>query len=324
MGEKARIYQKIKTLIDNANTIALSTHINPDGDAVGSILAMESILRRRGKQVMIICQDAMPDAYTFLCEKWVPYNGKDTYGSLDLSITVDCPHLNRLGKAEQVIQAAKQLVNIDHHVSNGMFAHVNFVGDTASSTGELVFDLVTAWGFSVDTFEAMCLFVAISTDTGSFKYSNVSAHTLEITAQLFRKGIDASMINCNLYAQFPLRKFKLFRTLLPQVTVDTKRRIGWCVVQREVFKEVGAEKQDTEGIVDFIRDIQGVEVAFLLLELTADLTKVSFRSKSVYDVNALAGKFGGGGHERAAGCVVSKPAREALALVLKTMDNGNT
>ncbi|MFC1809739.1 bifunctional oligoribonuclease/PAP phosphatase NrnA [Candidatus Omnitrophota bacterium] len=315
------IHQQIRDKIDAAKTISVSTHIDPDGDAVGSVLALESFLRRKGKNVIVACHHRVPDMYLFLGKEWTPINLKNEYEHIDCAIIFDCPTRARSGNAGKLFSDDTCIVNVDHHVSNTHYGDVNLVDTTASSCGELLFDLLDSYGASIDKFEKECVFVAISTDTGSFRYSNIRPRTFEIASRFIQEGVDIATLNQHLYASCPLKKFKLLQDFFSKVEIDVERKIGWCILTQEMFDALVAKKSDTEGFIDFIRDISEVEIALVLFEVVSGKTKVSFRSKSECDVNIIAMKFGGGGHVRAAGCTVDASPEKALELILQAIED---
>jgi phosphoesterase RecJ-like protein len=185
----------------------------------------------------------------------------------------------------------------------------------------LLFDLLRTYTEPLNEFEMACLFVAISTDTGSFRYSNVRPHTFEIVAAFVKDGLDIARLNQQLYSQYPLKKFRVLQDFMAKVSIDVDERLGWCILTPEMLDKHGAKRADTEGFIDFIRDISEVEVAFVLFEISQNKTKVSLRSKGQVDVNRLAQVFNGGGHKCAAGCTIECVPGEALVLLKKALQD---
>ena len=310
----------LKQLIDDASVICLSTHIDLDGDAIGCVLALDSFLSRRGKKTIVLCQDAIPEAYAFLGKQWTRAEDRARHEPYDLHVVVDCPSLARIGRAQQYLEQGKPVINIDHHVSNERYGTENVVICGVSATAELVLQLLDAWQEPLTAFEATCLYVGLSTDTGSFRFSNTTHDSFVAAARLAAYGVDLATVNERLYASYPHRKFDLIRFVLPRVEFDETRRVGWCVLEAGDFKTVGAHRSDTEGVIDYIRNIDTVVIALFLVGVGENKTKVSLRAKQGYDVDRIARHFGGGGHAKAAGCTIMQPPRTALASLRQVID----
>jgi bifunctional oligoribonuclease and PAP phosphatase NrnA len=320
-GQMREILRQIRDEVDKAGTVAITTHIDPDGDAVGSVLALQSFLQRRGKNVVVMVQHKVPQMYAFLGNEWMPFDPVQDHGPIDCAVVFDCPNQKRMGNVEAAFSSVRCVINIDHHVSNIDYGTLNLLDTGASSCGELLFDLLRTYTEPLNEFEMACLFVAISTDTGSFRYSNVRPHTFEIVAAFVKDGLDIARLNQQLYSQYPLKKFRILQDFLGKVNIEVDQRLGWCILTPEMLDKHGAKRADTEGFIDFIRDINEVEVAIVLFEIAPNKTKVSLRSKGQVDVNCLAQTFNGGGHKCAAGCTIESIPDDALALLKKALQD---
>lgn len=303
-----------KKLIDSSEKIFLASHISPDGDNLGSLLSLSMGLINNGHKVKVLKVDDLPDMYRFLpgvdlLEEW------DEDEEVDLFIALDCGDVHRLGQAEILFNRAKNTINIDHHLSNTGYGDVNIVHSNASSTGEIVFELLSQWGVDIDRDMATCLYTALSTDTGSFIYSSTSARTYEIASILMDKGIDLNEIAINLYQSNSIESRKLFIAAMNTLEFHMSNRVSLIYVDQSMLDENKAQWQDTEGFIEFIRNIDGVELAIFLKEYEKDLVKVSLRSKEYVNASELCKLVGGGGHKRAAGATVEA----SLSKVKKTL-----
>lgn len=299
----------------------LASHINPEGDAVGSILAMESLLRRLGKKTLIACEDPFPERLACLPSKrW--NRAKDVqpgrpFGAL---VVADCPTLERIGLVQKLLTPKTEIFNIDHHISNVRFGHYNYIQPSASAAGEVVYDIFKQFKMKLNQEEATALYVSISTDTGSFKYSNTTVKSHQIASELIQTGIDIEKINDALYATYSLEKIQLYSLLLGRVQRSSDGAIAWVGLTRADLKRTGATYEDTEGFIDFLKYIKEVHFSFFMSEMDGaqkGQVKVSFRSKGDYDVAQVAAHFGGGGHKKAAGCTINGALEEATEKILE-------
>jgi len=299
----------------------LACHVAPEGDAIGSVLAMESLLRRLGKQTYVVNDDAFPERLPCLSSKlWHETDRvKKKAGYFDALVTTDCPTLERIGKVRQFIGPDTVIFNIDHHISNNLFGHYNYVKPQAAASGEVVFDIYKQMKLKVTRQEAQDLYVAISTDTGSFKYSTTTVNSHLITAELMQTGINIEKINDQIYSSYSLNKIQLYSRLLGRVTTTSKGRIAWVSLRRHDLKVSGSTYEDTEGFIDFLRYLKEVNIAFFISEMSSEMVKVSFRAKGPYDVNLIATEFDGGGHRKMSGCAIKTSLEHAETLILKAI-----
>lgn len=323
MGETLEALRKHETFL-------ISSHLNPDGDAVGSQLALHSFLLNLGKEVSVVGSDPVPFAYSFLPNVAVlqcanPKSNKENtrYLSLesipdvDVAIILDCGNLSRIGEAlAERIHPRKALINIDHHHGNANFGTHNLVNTDACAVGEIVFDLMEYGGIEISQDQALCLYTAIFTDTGGFRYSNTTAKALRIAARLIEKGVQPARVAESIYDTIPYQRAKLFGMALETLKLSSDGKLVWVSVTGEMYERAKATSADTEGIIEYIRSLRGVEIAVLFREIENGAIKVSLRSKRGFDVERVAGEFGGGGHKAAAGCTVSEPLDKTIDMIL--------
>lgn len=305
--------------LKNYKSYLLSCHVTPEGDAIGSILAMESLLRRLGKKTFVICEDAFPERLRCLSGKrWHQMKDVKQPPPFDAIVVADCPTLERIGSVKNLLAPQTIIFNIDHHISNNRFAQHNYIRPEAAASGEVVMDIFKYFKMPLTRDEATNLYVALSTDTGSFEYSNTTVDSHRMAAELIATGIDIEKINEKLYATYSLNKINLYSRLLSQVKTAAGGKIAWAAMRREDLHHSGATYEDAEGFIDFLKYLKEVKIAFFMSELeNGQFVKVSFRSKAGYDVNRIATYFKGGGHRKAAGCTMSCRLEEAGKMILE-------
>lgn len=316
--------QDILGLLRAARAVCVVGHIRPDGDCIGSQLGLALALEGAGKDVTVWNQDPVPPKLKFLDpERRVrrPSSGH----RFDVVVATDCAALDRLGDAEQHIGDRGAFVNIDHHASNTRYADVNWVSPREPSTGELVFDLCNWAGWKITRPIADCLFTAISTDTGSFQYPSTTPDTLHTAAALVERGAGLGKICEEVYQSFPLTRVKLLRHVYSSFRLTHGDRTAYFWLRQRDYSRAGAATDESEGLIDHVRAIDGVQVALVFEEMAEGVTRVSWRSKNpAVDVSALAKALGGGGHRAAAGArVPGTPLgvqRRVLAAVRKSLD----
>ena len=310
--------RQISELLRSQNTFLVLTHYRPDGDAVGSQLALLLLLKNLGKTVEAWNDDEVPAKFRFLPHSDLitrpPAEPKD----FDVVIAIDTSTWQRVGTAAQRIRSRKHFINIDHHVSNETFADINWVVPEAPASGQIAFDLIKSAGFTLTLEIATCLFAAISTDTGSFSYGNTTAASLRVAAELVDTGINVGEICRHIYESYPYGRLMLLQKVLARLQLADQKRIAYMWITNSMFEESGAKREDTEGLIDYARAIHGVIVALLFEELTeAGKFRISLRSKHPnVDVNSVARRFGGGGHRAAAGARLSGEPQEIERKVL--------
>ncbi len=313
---------KLCQSLKKADNFLLASHVNPEGDAVASVLALESLLRRLGKKTLIVCEDPFPERLGCLPSKrWNQVKDILPLGrKFDALVVADCPTLERIGSVQKLLTPKTKIFNIDHHISNKCFGHHNYIQPTASACGEVIYDIFNWFKLKINQEEATALYVSISTDTGSFKYSNTTVKSHKIASELIQTGIDIEKINDALYATYSLEKIQLYSLLLAKVQTTSDETVAWVGLTRSDLKRTSATYEDTEGFIDFLKYIKEVQFAFFMSEMDGSQNgevRVSFRSKGDYDVAQVAAHFGGGGHKKAAGCTIQGTLEEATKRILE-------
>lgn len=298
------------------------SHYRPDGDAIGSTLAVGLALQALGKQVRMLNEDPVPATLAFLpgSEKIeLPGDPVDA----EVVIAVDCANRERLGAKclEAVAGADRVWINIDHHRSNEGYGDFHYIDFVSPATGQILYDFLTSQELPVTREIGDNLYVAISTDTGSFQYESVTARTYEIGAELIKLGVNVSALARETYENFPLRRIQLLRGLLNVMKLSPDGRIASWALTQKLAQEVGIEPEDSEGLIDTLRSVQGVIVAVYFEEMADGKIRMSLRSKdNRVDVGKIAALFGGGGHALAAGVRMRGPLEEAEQKIFAAID----
>ena len=300
----------------------IACHENPEGDAIGSELALALALRKMGKTATVLNADPVPANLLFL-----PGTGTVVFtedgSKYDVAVVVDCGSPERTGRIGQELRKCPLLVNIDHHRTNGDLGGLALIDPDAAATGLLVHRVLSAMGYEIDLDVAINIYVAVLTDTGSFHYGSSSPEAFEVAGEMVRRGVDPWAVAEQVYETQSAHRLRLLGRVLDSLEVSADGRVACITTMRKDLREFASGKDALEGFINYPRSIVGVEVAVSFREEEGGVFRVSFRSKGRVDVSAVAARFGGGGHRNAAGCTVQgtladvkKTVHEALAAVL--------
>ena len=297
---------------------AVLGHVRPDGDALGSQLALGLSLKQLGKDVRIWNEEGMLEKYNFLPDANLLTKPPTEPEDVDVAIALDTAIQNRLGTTLPAIRSAKLWINIDHHPSNPGYGDLIYIDSKAPATGQILFELIKSEKLPLDSAIAQNLYVAISTDTGSFQYPNTTARTFEIAAELVQAGVDVGRVSQLTYENYPRRRVELLRDLLGTMRFEANGRVASFSLSLATAEKLGALPEDNEGLIDHLRAIRGVIVAVFFEELPDGKVRVSMRSKNEkVNVCAICEKFGGGGHVLAAGARVRGTLAEVEKKILE-------
>ncbi len=300
MTEKIR---KILKVIDNHERFLVTTHVRPDGDAIGSLLAMGEVLEQKGKKVVFYCQDELlPWQKTLPGAEKIGHSLPQNAEKFEVGIVLDCGELSRIGNNKDKIKKIPVLINVDHHLTNEPFTRLRHANTEASSTSELLFDMFSSFAITWTTSICTNLYVGIFTDTGSFRFSNTNGRCLEIAAFLVKNGASPSDIAEKIYNTCSINRIRLLHEVLGTLMLTEKGNISYITATREMFRKTGTSSRDTEDFINFPRAVRGIRIAIFFREEEDNLINVSFRSVGKVNVAKLAGVFGGGGHFNAAAC----------------------
>ncbi len=319
---RQRAAKQIGAILTPGMRVALTTHVNADGDGAGSEVALWHLLTARGIRPVIVNPTPFPERYTFLLDG-ADHADKSRHAVKHLRhaeavVVLDISDLGRLGQLGHALAAIDVPVAcIDHHVSKASLpSGPRLVDDAACATGELVYDLARTLRWQLSPAVAEALYVALMMDTGGFRFANTTPRALQVAAHLLGHGLDAEAIYRHLYANASEGRLRLLAEVLETLVVEADRGLAWVTVPDGAFQRYGVDAEDLEGVVEFPRSIQGIRLAILFRPLSGSRIKASFRSVGDIDAAALAQTFGGGGHRKAAGAAVDGPLATVQAEVL--------
>lgn len=312
-------FSQIGEAFEKHQFFAVVSHVRPDGDAIGSILALGHALEQKGKSVRYLNNDGCPESLTFLpgSEK-VEISGEAKDVEVEVAIVLDTAAHARVGEDSlKAIEGASLLINIDHHISNPAYGDLNYIDSGSPATGQIIYDLLMALDYPISAITRDSIYVAVSTDTGSFQYAGTTQRTYEMASDLVSRGLQVGEINQMTYDNQPYRRVELMRSLLNTLDRSEDGRVVWWDLREATKEELSLVDDDSEGMIDFIRAVRGVVVAVFFEELGEGKIRVSMRSKDKrVNASEVCGVFGGGGHALAAGIRMPGPLEEARDKVL--------
>jgi len=315
---------EIAKVLRDHQRFTIMSHIRPDGDALGCIIALGLSLRDMGKEVTLWNEDGVGEKFHYL-PGWETVSKPPAEPvDVEVAIALDTASRLRLGQTTlNAVKSAKLWINIDHHISNEGYGDLYYIDATAPATGQILYELIDSAGFPLTPRIAENLFAAISTDTGSFQYPNTTARTYEIAAALIRAGVKVGDLSQKMYESYPLRRINLLRALLNVLKISCDGRVASFVLTQQMVDELGVLPDDNEGLIDTIRAIDGIIVAAFIEELASEgKVRISLRSKDPrVDVCKICQQFRGGGHTLAAGARIRGAVTEVEEKVLTAICN---
>src|SRR5437879_4165104 len=317
--ERARAAGEIAAVLSPGRRVALTTHVNADGDGVGSEVALWHLLTARGLQTAIANPTSIPERFHFLVPRGADHSerAEREIESADVVIVLDISDTSRLGDLARSIRHSHSVACIDHHVSGGSLpSGPRLVAPEAAATAELVFDFASALEWPLSPEAARALYVGILTDTGAFRFANTTPRVLHVAGALLERGVEPESIYESVYASAPEGRVRLMTEVLQTLVVEGERGLAWVTVPPDALHRHGTTADDLDGIVEYPRSIAGVRLALLFRQLANGRVKVSFRSLGDVDVAELAHRFGGGGHRKAAGASLDGTLAEAQGKIL--------
>jgi phosphoesterase RecJ-like protein len=321
--ERITSVREVRNALLASRRAVLTTHLNADGDGAGCEAAVVSWLRANGTEAWIVNPTPFPDTFRFLIEdeSWVVEAGsrmaRDLCDQADLAVVLDTGEVPRIGRVRSLIRELPTVV-VDHHPpGEHPIGGISLRDQDACATGELVFDILLAAGGPWSDASVQGMYVAILTDTGSFRFANSTPAAHRVTAELIARGVDPEDMHRRVYGAAPVRKYRLLERALATLDVDEALGISWMTIPPGAIEELGVTPDDLEGMVDIPRGVEGTRVGLLFRVTTTGEVKVSFRSNGPVNVNELARRFGGGGHVRASGAMVPGPLDRAVEVVVQ-------
>lgn len=303
--------EQIASIVRDQDNFLVVTHVNPDGDAIGSLLGMYLALKEMGKNAAALLGNEFPELFRFLPGKRDILYRSDSFNFIPAYIvSLDVAAENRITPDMSGLRGSTKLINVDHHPTNPGYGDINYVQRYANSTTQLVYEILEKVGHRLSVNVGTCLYTGLVTDTGCFKFAGVTSHTFQLAAKLLEPGIDSYEVTRHLFEEYAPSRLILERLMLEHLETLLSGKLSLSHLDIEDFEKIGASLSEAENLVNRLRETRGVEVGVLITKLSDDLCKVSLRSKGLIDVSVIASELGGGGHRRAAGIKVSMSIEE--------------
>jgi len=308
--------------IEEGDRFLVVSHLHPDGDAVSSTLAVGWILHKLGKAFSMVNEDGLPAKFGYLwgSSQFIRFSPDQSAGEFSRIIAVDCADFARIGEARACFGPDAALLNIDHHPTNDHFGRVNVVCPDAAATVEIVHDMAERMGIEIDADFATCIYTGLLTDTGGFRYSNTTPKVLRTAAKMLEAGAEGSRLAGLLLERTTFGQTMLLRLALNRMERSKNGKMAWTYVTVQDIADTNATPEDTEGLVNYPRNIEGVEVGILFKEMPDGEVKVSLRSNESADVSVIAKSMGGGGHAKAAGCTMSGALKDCMERMIREVE----
>jgi phosphoesterase RecJ-like protein len=308
-----------RAFIEANDGFLVVAHVNPDGDAASSTLAVGWMLERIGKRYVMINEGKTPDKFGYLWgfDRLLRYDEQQPEERFRFVISVDCADASRIGKVRELFAEDVQVLNIDHHATNDYFGDVQLIREDAAATVEVLYDLATDMQLPITTELGTALYTGLLTDTGGFRYSNTTPKVMKIAAELLAAGVSGHRLAEQVLEKITFSHITVLKQALNTLSFAYDNKVCWITVSQDDIRQTGATSEDMEGLILYPRNIEGVEVGLLFKQTDERTVKVSFRSNGTVDVAAVAKSFGGGGHVRASGCTVAGELPDVVIQVIK-------
>ena len=314
-------FVEIAEALRTADSCLVTSHVHPDGDAVGSMLGALHLLRAMGKtDITCALEDPVPRIYQNLPGAKTIRHDLDEIGEFDIALVLDVGELSRLGEAESCLDGQARIIVIDHHLGEGPHGASGIIDPSYAATGEMLSELFDAAEIELSREAAHCLYVAQITDTGGYRFSNTNARSHRIAARLVDTGLDVGSISCEVFECMSVPKFELLRQVLDRLEILAGGRLAYSYVTAQDLKEAEGAPEDVEGLVNYVRNLEGVQVGAFFNAISPEVTKVSLRGRPGFDVAAFLRSYGGGGHAGAAGATIDRPLSELQAELIQRLE----
>lgn len=321
--------REIIEALNTSKNVLLATHIDPDGDAIGSLIAMGLALEAAGKRVVMYNESPIPGPYRFLSGVDRVTCAAPPINDCDVAVIIDCGDLQRLGQIADTMEGFPRLINVDHHATNTRFGYLSLIDPEACASAELIYQVILALGIQITAPIATALYTGILTDTGSFRFTNTSQKTFSICEALVAAGAEPAEVAKHLYGQYSIGRLKLLNMALNSIEISHNGKLSLMAVTRHMLMESGTVPDDVVGMINYARRIEDIDVAVLIREKrngngvpgSQRPFQVSLRSNGAVDVGAIATTFGGGGHAKAAGFLVKATLPQLKAKIWTLADS---
>jgi phosphoesterase RecJ-like protein len=314
--------------LKNSNRILITTHTSPDGDAIGSLMALGLSLDAMDNTVILYNQSPIPAVYRFLPSVSRVVQHLDGGRRYDVAVVLDCGDLQRIGQAVSVVKDVPVLINIDHHVTNTYFGDYQYVDTSACATAELVYRLIRQMALPIDKAVATSIYTGILADTGSFRFSNTNKAAFTICEEMIGLGADPYYVAQHVYGTYSLGRIKLLNLALDSIELSPNGKLSLMAITRGMFDQTGTRSEDTDGMINYAKNIEDVRVAVLIQQVrngkeiatSSEQFHVSLRSDGSVDVAEIAAAFGGGGHASAAGFSIDSELSDIKSRIYNLAD----
>lgn len=315
--------------LNNSRNVLITTHASPDGDAIGSLLAMNLAMQGKCKQITLYNESPIPAVYRFLPGVYSVINHLDSAAAFDTAVVLDCGDLQRIGEAAGIVGQIPEIINIDHHITNTRFGTCQLIDVKACACTEILYHLFDRMRVSFTRELATCIYTGILTDTGSFRFSNTSRTTFQVCENMVACGVDPFRVAQHVYGTYSLGRIKLLNLALDSIEISKNGKVSLMALTRAMLNETGTQPEDTDGMINYARRIQDVRIAVLIQEQMNGSEPlgqqrpyhVSLRSDGSVDVAAIAAIFGGGGHQSAAGFSIESTLAEIKNQILQMAES---
>lgn len=312
------MHDAVVSHIRNHDNFVLIAHTSPDGDTLGSALALLRALEKLQKKALVVCENGMPASLSFMPGSDKLSKTADNEGEYT-AIAIDCADISRMGACDSCFKNAKHTINIDHHATNKGYAQINDIVPHAAAVGESIWQIIGELGVEPDKEMAQCIYTAISTDTGNFCYANTTPDTFKTAVELLELGFDLNTTSSKLFRTRSLSKTRMICKCIENLELFFDDQICVSTISKAEMDSIGSDESETEGMIDFIRDIETVKIAVFMREVSQSVYKVSLRSKVDINVSTVAQQFGGGGHKLAAGCTIEESAEKTKEKIITAL-----
>ena len=312
------MFQRIKEIVANGKEFMVTSHIDPDGDAIGSAFALSFALKTVGKESVVYLKDKVPYRYEFLPRPESLVH-EIPARRFDAIFAVDCGDFFRIGDGYEKLKDKGLIINIDHHDTNEAFGFLNIIDERASSTAEIIYGILKAFDIPMDFEIAVNIYTAILTDTGSFRYNSTNSKAFIICEEMTHFGVTPSYVAEKVYESHPKERFLLLCGALATLETYHDNRLAIMYITDELFRQTGGSREHAEGFVEFLKEMRGIEVAIVARQIGESRYKISMRSKGNIDVASVASRFGGGGHKNAAGCTIEGSADQVKKMLIEAV-----
>ena len=316
----------VNRILRNSRKVLVTSHLHPDGDALGSMLALAHALEKQGKEVFLYNESCIPKNFFFLPGIEKIQSKVPDYSVFDAACILDCSELSRTGKCRKILKNIPEIINIDHHTTNTGFGTRTVIDTNACATAEIIYRIISDMDVEICIDTAYCIYTGIFTDTGSFRFSNTNKHSFSICTEMVEKGVSPHTVARHIYGRYSLGRIKLINLVLDSIELSENGKIALMILTKEMFEKTKTSEEDVSDLINYAEHLEDVKIAALIKESlnscgNLQYYHVSLRSDGTQDVSKIAFSYGGGGHESAAGFSSSLPFKQLKQEMMAIADH---